>query len=214
MAEKINIFDYRLCFWDFDGVIKESLVVKTDSYFELFKNFGLSMAERVKSHHLLNGGISRFDKLPIYLKWAGIEPTTDVLESYCNKFSKLVLQGVINSPWVLGAEDYLKKNKYKQIFILVSATPQDELEFIIDALELSKSFSNIHGAPTTKTKAIKQTLKAFNLKPSECLMIGDAIADLKAAEENQVDFLLRRHKDNSDIFSSYFGASVRDFVKL
>ncbi len=43
--------------------------------------------------------------------------------------------------------------------------------------------------------------------------VGDANADLKAAKINQVAFLLRRHKSNTEIFSSYFGPSVGDFVQ-
>ena len=97
---------------------------------------------------------------------------------------------------------------------MVSATPQDELEYIIKALNLVECFSKIYGAPTTKEDAIFKTIKDYDLDPSECLMIGDASADLKAAQTNQVSFLLRRHKSNAEIFSSYLGPSIRDFVKL
>lgn len=206
------LHDVKLCFWDFDGVIKDSVDVKTDAYFSLFESFGIGLAENVRLHHLCNGGMSRFDKLPLYLKWVGLEPTSEVLRDFCERFSKQVLQGVIDSPWVPGAEDYIRHNKYKQTFILVSATPQDELEYILNALDLTACFSRIYGAPITKQDAIFETIKHHNLDPSECLMIGDASADLKAASANQVPFLLRRHQSNAEIFSSYFGPSVRDFV--
>ena len=205
---------FKLCFWDFDGVIKESVEIKTQAYFSLFELFGFGVASKVRKHHIANGGMSRFDKFPIYLQWAGIEPTHDVLADYCAKYSQRVLQGVIDSPWVEGAEKYLRSNKHKQIFVLVSATPQDELEYIVKALNLVECFSRIYGAPTTKQDAIFKTIKHHNLDPSECLMIGDASADLKAASANQVPFLLRRHQSNAEIFSSYFGPSVKDFIKL
>ena len=205
---------FKLCFWDFDGVIKESVEVKTQAYFSLFEPFSFDVANKVRKHHIENGGMSRFDKLPIYLKWAEIEPTYDVLADYCEKFSQLVLQGVIDSPWVEGAENYLHNNEYKQTFVLVSATPQDEVEYILKDLNLAECFSKIYGAPTTKQDAIFKTIKDYDLDPSECLMIGDASADLKAAQTNKVSFLLRRHKSNAEIFSSYLGPSIRDFVKL
>ena len=205
---------FKLCFWDFDGVIKESVEVKTQAYFSLFESFGLDVANKVRKHQIANGGMSRFDKFPIYLKWAEVDPTYDVLADYCEKFSQRVLQGVIDSPWVEGAENYLRSNEHNQIFILVSATPQDELEFILQTLNLAECFSKIYGAPTTKQNAIFKTIKDYDLDPSECLMIGDASADLKAAHTNQVSFLLRRHKSNTEIFSSYLGPSIRDFVKL
>ena len=206
--------NFKLCFWDFDGVIKDSVEIKTQAYFSLFKTFGLNVADRVRKHHILNGGISRFDKLPIYLEWAGIEPREKIVNEYCENFSKLVLQGVINSPWVPGVETYLRNNYHKQIFVLVSATPQDELEYILEALDLAKCFSKVFGAPMFKQKAIYKTIQDLNLEPSECLMIGDAREDLNAASANQVAFLLRRHKTNTETFKSYFGPSVGDFVQL
>jgi len=209
-----KISDYNTCFWDFDGVIKESVDIKTDSYFSLFKNFGLDVAEKVKKHHLSHGGMSRFDKFPVYLSWAGIEPTENSIKSFCNEFSQLVVQRVIDSPWVKGAEEFIVNNKYNQSNILVSATPQDELEYIIDALNLTKSFLKIYGSPLSKSKALFQTMQNLNLKASECLMIGDANIDLDAAITNQISFLLRKHAGNSLIFNSYNGPHFEDFYEL
>lgn len=45
-------------------------------------------------------------------------------------------------------------------------------------------------------------------------MIGDAKADLDAAEENGIPFLLRRHASNQAVFCNYTGDSVEDFVGL
>lgn len=124
----------KLYFWGFDGVIKDSVNVKTQAYFHLFEPFGLGVAERVRQHHEANGGMSRFDKLPIYLQWAGLEPNKTTVNEYCERFSQKVLQGVIDAPWVAGVEQYLRSNSHQQVFILVSATPQDELEHILHAL--------------------------------------------------------------------------------
>lgn len=203
---------FKLCFWDFDGVIKDSVEVKTQAYISLFEPFGLQLAEKVGIHHIANGGMSRFDKLPIYLRWAGIEPSEIIVKEYCEKFSEMILQRVIDSPWVAGVETLLRNNKQNQIFVLVSATPQDELEYILKALNLVECFSRVYGAPTLKQEAIFKTIQDLDLEPTECLMVGDAIADLKAADSNQVPFLLRRHASNAEFFSFYEGLSVGDFV--
>lgn len=203
--------EFNTIFWDFDGVIKDSVEVKTDAYIKLFEVFGLDVVEKVRHHHKCNGGMSRFDKFPIYLKWAGVKPAPEIIEDYSNKFSQLVLQGVIDSPWVSGAEQYLRKNEYKQTFVLVSATPQDELEFILDALDLTECFTKIFGAPINKVNAIADALKSLNLDPSSCLMIGDSLADLNAASSNKVHFLLRRHIGNAEIFSAYTKPSIEHF---
>lgn len=204
----------KLIFWDFDGVIKDSVEVKTQAFVKLFQIFGDGVVERVRKHHEDHGGMSRFDKLPLYLQWAGEEPSQSQVSEYCDQFGQLVLQNVIDAPWVRGAENFLRTNHYQQIFILVSATPQDELEQILQALDLKGCFNNVFGAPTSKKEAIRVSLAERGINPEECIMIGDALADLEAAQANCVPFLLRRHETNSGVFSSYTGSSIKDFDAL
>jgi len=208
------LMSYKLYFWDFDGVIKDSVDVKTQAYFQLFEPFGLDVAEKVRQHHEANGGMSRFDKLPIYLQLAGLEPNKTIVNEYCERFSKQVLQGVIDAPWVAGVEQFLRSNSHQQVFVLVSATPQDELEHILNALDLTKCFAEVYGAPTRKQDAIRNTLLVRGVDAIDSLMIGDAQADLDAAITNQVPFLLRRHSSNAKAFATYTGTSVEDFTRL
>lgn len=205
---------FKLIFWDFDGVIKDSVAVKTKAFVQLFAPYGHEVAEKVRFHHEANGGMSRFDKIPLYLRWAGEEPSELRVNEFCDQFSQLALQGVIEAPWVPGVESCLRNNPNQQIFVLVSATPQDELEQILRALDLKRCFTNIFGAPTGKKEAIRMTLAAHSINPQECIMIGDALADLEAAQANQVHFLLRRHETNSGVFANYIGPSTIDFIEL
>lgn len=206
--------EFSVIFWDFDGVIKESIEVKTQAFINLFQPFGFAIAERIRAHHEANGGMSRFDKLPLYLQWTGEESDQSRVSEFCDQFGRLVLQGVIESPWVPGAETFLRSNPHRQTFVLVSATPQDELERVLDALGLTACFTEVFGAPTRKKDAIRMTLAASVLNPWDCLMIGDARADLEAAEANHVPFLLRRHETNSKVFAGYTGPSFQDFNTL
>lgn len=206
--------EFSTIFWDFDGVIKDSVEVKTQAYLQLVKPFGVEVVERVREHHEAHGGMSRFDKFPLYLQWAGEESSQSRVSELCDQFSQLVLQGVIDAPWVAGVEGYLRSNRHKQVFVLVSATPQDELEQILLALDLATCFAEVFGAPTRKKDAIRKTLAVRGLDPHDCLMIGDARADLDAAEANQVSFLLRRHETNANVFADYTDPSVKDFTAL
>ena len=196
---------FRLIFWDFDGVIKDSVEVKTKAFVKLFKSYGPSLVNKVKSHHEANGGMSRFKKIPLYLSWAGEDPSKERVNYFCDQFSQLSLQGVVNAPWVTGIEDYLRLNPNQQIFVLVSATPKEELELIIQALRLQSSFTSVYGAPSIKKEAIRITLESQFVNPQECLMIGDARTDLDAAEANQIQFLLRQHDTNFGLFEHYKG---------
>ena len=204
----------KLIFWDFDGVIKDSVEVKTQAFVKLFQVFGHDVAERVREHQEAHGGMSRFDKLPLYMQWAGEKPTQSRVSELSDQFGKLVFQGVLDAPWVSGVETYLRNNPYQQKFVLVSATPQDELEQILLTLDLRKCFVDVFGAPTSKKESIRMTLATRSISPHECIMIGDAMADFEAAQACQLPFLLRRHETNASVFAGYTGPSVKDFTSL
>ncbi|MDF1683506.1 MAG: HAD hydrolase-like protein [Legionellaceae bacterium] len=208
------IKSYKVLFWDFDGVIKDSVNLKTDAFVNVFEEHGSEITAKVKAHHLANGGMSRFDKLPIYGRWIGKEFNQEQIDVYVKKISALVFDGVLNSAWVPGVEDYLRNNRYDQKFILVSATPHDELIAILDSLRLHDCFEAVYGAPFSKRDAISTSLSDFDISPNDCIMIGDARADLEAAEANDVNFLLRRHDTNDTVFATYSGFSVKDFIGL
>ena len=135
---------------DFDGVIKDSLEVKSDAYQKLFKSFGKEVTKKVRIHHEKNGGVCRFDKIALYLSWSKVESDEKLLTKYLTKFSNLVEKKVIESNWVPGALDFLKVNSKKSILFIVTATPQKEIENIINKLNISQYFKYVIGSPTSK----------------------------------------------------------------
>jgi len=207
----MNLDGYRVLFWDFDGVIKDSVDVKTKAFIKLFEEYGEGISTKVKEHHLANGGMSRFEKFPLYASWVGKELSNEQLQEYSVRFSKIAFQGVLNSEWVPGVERYLRDNRHNQTFVLVSATPHDELNAILESLNLKNCFELVYGSPITKREAIKNSLVSLSVPASECLLIGDARADMDAAYANNVNFLLRRHSSNAAVFEDYFGPSITGF---
>lgn len=213
--EKIVFNSYDHIFWDFDGVIKESFDIKTISFYEMFLPFGEKIASKVKNHHLENSGISRFKKIPLYLKWAGANPDKQTEQEYLNDFKNRVLQNVIDCPWVKGSEFFLKQNPYKQSFHLITATPQDEIEFILLKLGLNANFLDCCGSPLSKNDAIREIILKRGMNRNKCLMIGDAMADLLAAQDNEIDFLLREHAHNlSILLNTHIQYKIKDLKEL
>jgi phosphoglycolate phosphatase-like HAD superfamily hydrolase len=194
-----------LIFWDFDGVIKDSVDVKTAAFERLFLPYGEEIVSRVRHHHENHCGVSRFDKIPVYLTWAGEQANPAQVEVYCERFSKSVIQAVIDSPWVPGVREYIREHFLRQYFVLLTATPQDEIEKILAALDLSTCFREVHGAPTKKSDAIRAVMSRRGSAPAKALMIGDAETDLRAAQANSIPFLLRRTSLNQPLQASYSG---------
>lgn len=214
MDIKTLVKNKKIIFWDFDGVIKESVEVKNDIFVLLFKEFGDSVIEKIKEHHLSNGGMSRHEKFPIYLNWAGLNSSQDLIFKLNDQFNKLAVEGVINSSWVPGVESFLKNNAYNQEFILVSATPINELHTIINNLRINNCFKHIFGYPDNKIEVIRDYLKQSNLKLNDYLMIGDSVIDFEAAIKNKIDFLLRKRNGFKNSFKNYDGYQIENFNDL
>ena len=54
--------------FDFDGIILESVDAKTNGFRLLFSKYGNQISDKVVEYHLLNTGISRYEKFKYYFK--------------------------------------------------------------------------------------------------------------------------------------------------
>jgi HAD superfamily hydrolase (TIGR01549 family) len=196
-------------FWDFDGVIKESVKVKTNAFEELFSSFNRDIVKKICKHHEENTGMSRFEKIPVYLSWINKPVTVNNISLYCDEFSSIVSQRVIDSPWVPGVLEYLSNNGKKNI--IVTATPYDEMIYILDSLNIACFFCNVYGAPTSKVDAISEFLKNSNANPSKSIMLGDSESDYQSAMVNNIQFALRRTSLNENLQNNYTCQMFDDF---
>ena len=200
----------QIVFWDFDGVIKDSVMVKSAGYEKLFLPFGEDVVKRVNKHHNVHGGISRYEKIPLYLSWAG-EPANPIqAQDFCDRFSELVQQAVVDSPWVPGVCEYLSSHYADQCFVLITGTPQKEIEEILHALNITRYFRNVYGAPKAKTIMVKDVLERLSCPFEQALVIGDSGTDLEAAKNNNVAFLLRRTSLNKELQKQFTGPSFEN----
>jgi phosphoglycolate phosphatase-like HAD superfamily hydrolase len=209
---KMELDKFRVIFWDFDGVIKDSVDVKTWAFESLFSHYGAEISKKVRIHHEANGGMSRFEKIPLYMKLANIPDVNGASANLLNKFSELVLQGVIDSPWVPGVHEYLKNYYSKTYFVLLTATPECEIGFIVNKLGISKYFREIHGSPKLKVDMIADVLERKDVKSSDAIMIGDSEVDMLAAKVNSIPFLLRRTPINLSLQAKYAGPQFNDLL--
>jgi phosphoglycolate phosphatase-like HAD superfamily hydrolase len=177
---------------DFDGVIVESVDIKTDAFKELFKKY-TDKFEQIINYHLKNNALSRYIKFKfIYEDILKKDYTENVKKELGKAFSNIVFQKVIDCPYVSGAEEFLKKYSKKFPLYIVSATPQEELKRIISARQLTKYFKQVFGTPPgNKIDYIKNILSSENIKPNEAIYIGDMLKDFEIAQETGVLFIGR-----------------------
>lgn len=177
-------------FFDFDGVIVDSSTIKTDGYRILFDQYDDKFISKIVKYHQKHGGISRVDKIR-YAHHHMLESplTDDELSYWSEKYSKLVLEKVISTDWIAGAEDFLKSIHGSMPVFVISGTPEDELRYIIKQRKMEVYFQEILGSPVQKPAHIRNLLKAYNLFPEQCIFIGDALTDYNAARETGLDFI-------------------------
>ena len=121
-------------FFDFDGVVVDSVGVKTEAFRILFEPYGKEILSQVLEHHRLNGGISRIDKIQYsHTHFVGT-PLSDIdLANWGRKYSELVVDRVIQAPWIRGAQEFLEEMQGRCRIFLISGTPEDELKRVVKA---------------------------------------------------------------------------------
>ena len=205
----------KLFIFDFDGVIVDSVDIKTEAFGEIYSNYGSSITEKVKNYHIENGGLSRYEKIryfnEVLLKNYNQYKSKDELVV---EFSNLVKTKVIECPEICGATKFLDYlfNCGKMLTVN-SATPSDELIEIIQARNLDNYFRVILGSPKTKLENLQQTIESMKCNVAESIFFGDANTDIHAAESIGMDFigLGNLFKDFS---SEVLIASLEDFTEL
>ena len=204
----------RNIIFDFDGVLCESVHIKTEAFYEMYLSYGKEIASKVKEYHIANGGMSRFDKFRYYEKeFLGKVLTEEKMEILSLKFSTLVKQKVIAAPFVSGALEFLEKHSNNYNCFIVSATPINEMKEIATKKKIHTYFQEIFGSPQNKNEWGKYILETYNMQANETLFIGDALSDYNAATKNKMHFLLRITDDNKNLFSDDV-AMIKDLSSL
>lgn len=178
-------------FFDFDGVICDSVNIKTEAFAELYRPYGADIEKRVINYHLANGGVSRYEKFRYWHKeYLGIDIDNEQLKILSDKFSDLVLKKIIEAPFIEGVIDTLKALKDNSIpAYIVSGTPNEEINYIVERKRLRKYFCAVYGSPRKKHEIVKDILDREKYAAEKCIFIGDAISDYEAAQLNKLKFL-------------------------
>lgn len=202
-------------FFDFDGVLADSVNVKTKAFYDLYKPFGEEVAQKAKEHHLKHGGISRFEKIKYYHKTLlKIDLSEKEIQEYAKQFSAMVMHGIIGSPEVKGASDFLEKNKNKFRYWIITGTPTEEMKVIAAQRKIVHYFEGIYGSPEKKNHWTEHIIREYGLKRDETLYAGDALADYEAAKASGLHFALRETQENKELFKFYDGLRFSDFTEF
>lgn len=183
--------DLIVCF-DFDGVLAESVSVKTEAFAALYRPHGADVERQVVAHHLANSGMSRFEKFRHYhTTFLGRALEEDGVEALNQQFSALVEAAVSASAPVAGSRALVEEISRQYPTYVVSATPTEELCRIVSRRGLDTLFAGVYGAPRSKADILSEIAARHDVRPGAIIMVGDAINDFRAAQTVGTLFLGR-----------------------
>lgn len=175
--------------FDFDGVIVESTDVKTSAFYELALPWGEVAAKQMREYHLAHFGVSRFIKFEWFFRnILGKNITPGENQALSEQFAALCLEKILDAPMVPGFTDVISLAYGHCPLYVASASPQPELEQVLEKRDLSKFFKAIYGFPPKKSESLQRIVDGLQLDPTTVLMVGDSPWDLAAAEEVGTNF--------------------------
>ncbi len=176
--------------FDFDGVLVESVDVKTRAFAALYEPYGPEVVQQVVAWHLEHGGVSRYDKFRHFHRVFLGRPLPAAEEAALgDRFSALVEEAVIAAAAVAGAREFLEAWHGRLPLYVASGTPEEELLRIVDRRGMARYFAGVAGAPRKKGAILRDFSFRSGVAPTRMLMVGDAMTDFHGAGEAGVPFL-------------------------
>jgi phosphoglycolate phosphatase-like HAD superfamily hydrolase len=214
MVQQVKQSPLKAVVFDFDGVILESVDVKTEAFRRLFQDYPDQM-DRIVEFHRHNTGLSRYEKFRIIYRDFLKKPLCDKeVKELDRAFSELVVGEVISCPFVPGAQEFLDYTACHWPLFVVSGTPHDELRAIVQARGLAGYFRQVLGSPNGKEVLLSEVVRGNGLDSSGVVFIGDSLVDLRAADAVGVFFIGRAHKVECNPFPESVAQVVIDLRDL
>ncbi|GAB6094254.1 HAD hydrolase-like protein [Desulfatiferula olefinivorans] len=184
-------FKWQAFFFDFDGVVLDSVNIKTEAFAQMFRPYGPDVERAVVQYHLDNGGVSRFRKFEYYYRQLLHEDISpDRLDELGAEFSRIALNNVLKAPFIDGAIETLSEIRRQGLpAFVVSGTPEDEVRHIVRERNLEDYFIEVHGSPRKKHEIVQDIAVRFGFDLKRCLFVGDALTDYEASRICGTDFL-------------------------
>lgn len=217
-----HVKDYDVYIFDCDGVILDSNNLKLDAMAmalassniepcivaactEYFKNnFG-----RSRYHH-----VEHFFKniIPLESEAETNKKIEHIIKIYAENCVRLYQTAKINSGFL---EFIIPTAKVSSCYV-ASGSDQEELQQVFKDRDLDVFFDAIYGSPTSKYENVKKIVSRYPGK--EIVMFGDALSDLLAATENNIDFVFVSSLSLAPLSvrgSQYFkGNEISDFIGI
>ena len=199
--------------FDCDGVLIESVEIKTEAFVALYPDHP-EHHPAIVEHHQRHLGASRFEKFRwIEERLFGRAPDRERLQELGAAFSRLVFERARECPEVQGTTELLDLLEQLRIpRFIASGIPEEELVRLVTARGWAGRFAGIHGSPRHKEPILRAIAAELDAEPEALLFLGDGRTDYDAALATGAAFCLRDTPEQADRFSDYNGLRLSDLT--
>ena len=186
-----NFINKKNIFWDFDGVIMDSMPVRNKGFELVLKEFPKEQVELLMQFHLKNGGLSRYVKFRHFFEEIrGEEVTEKAIKEWAQKFSGIMREELVQPALIIkDSLNFIKENYGKFNMHIVSGSDGEELNYLCQELGIKSFFKSIHGSPVPKKQLVENLLRDYMYDIEQTVLVGDSINDFEAAQYNNIDFI-------------------------
>ena len=184
----------RAIFFDFDGVIVESLDVKIEAFRQMYAPYGETVVRQAIDHYVHQTGVPRLFRFKhCHEHFLGQDLSDAEAQALSDRFGEMVEDLVVACDGVPGARGFLEAYADSIPCFVVSATPDAELKRILRRRGLAPFFAETYGSPPDKPEVLSGVLAARGWLGAETVMVGDGLADYRAATAHGIRFIGRTH---------------------
>ncbi len=177
-------------FFDYDGVILDSLKVKDNGFRAIFSGFDPALVETFMAFHKKQGGMSRYAKVRyFYEELLHQAISEEEVQVYAGRFGDIMKRELTNRDNLI--EDtisFLQDIKGKYPVHVISGADEKELIWLSTQLGILDLFTSVHGSPPAKNDLTELVLKTNSYNPANVRFIGDSGNDYEAAARFGIPF--------------------------
>jgi phosphoglycolate phosphatase-like HAD superfamily hydrolase len=176
-------------FFDFDGVILDSMHLKLESYCFALQQYKFPRSE-IKRIQLRLAGLSRHEVIStIVSELNGTPPSIDEARQLGERFAEHDDSLISAMKPVPGTIEFLNLVSCDYFTAIITGTPQLSINKVVNIHNLGKYFNSVNGSPETKPSIIQRLLKSNDFKIEDAVFIGDGKTDQDAANESGIRFI-------------------------
>ncbi|OGU10236.1 MAG: hypothetical protein A2075_21525 [Geobacteraceae bacterium GWC2_58_44] len=204
---------FRHIVFDFDGVLAETNQIRIEGFRALFSSYPAEARDAMASFATANGGLSRYVKIRYFFETIVSKPVSEEeVQRHAAAYSAIVKEKIVAADAVAGSLEFLAQGSQQLDFAINSGSDQLELRSVCASRGIADFFLHILGSPASKQENFQRLFDLTGWQRQDCLFVGDAGNDLKAANDMGIAFLARA--SGLEDWSSHQGRVISDLTEL